>query len=534
MEEEDPFPGASDNNNNNNNNKLVNSREWSVDEQLLWKSHRFRSPSVHNNSNNNNNANATTTTNSKPTFTTRNGEVLTLKEHDVVFEPPLLEDPSRDFLAAYYYHVGVQPKDHRKPETPQDPPNTTNNNSTNNNSSNKQLMGLVQKHSSPYHMNQNIRRDGLAALLDASEEKQQEELEVVVGEMATTSLNAPKIGEVAWMPDRLCKTCYSCDTPFTVFRRRHHCRLCGQVFCNKCSGYFVPAAAAASCRKLSIPENTNNNNSTSAITLRSCKMCFDIVTEAQEKQATSVERKRKQQGNNNSNAAGTITNSITTELPAATPKRGPTFSVVDTKSSSNNHNTATTNAKPQQQQGGSHSAMEESSAFLRQWSKAIGAEGITSLATKTAGMVMDETHEAVAAAAAAVLPLSSVKQQQQQQQQSKHSATTSSSTIPAISAASSSTSASSQKLQDRSSLVKEGNRHLGETAASHLEQMTASLLESDAPLLWKHASKKEDLQNKWVHKLMSLATRCCATVDTNVKKGDMLDIRPYVKIKGKR
>ena len=30
-----------------------------------------------------------------------------------------------------------------------------------------------------------------------------------------------------WMPDQLCKQCYACETPFTVFRRRHHCRLCG-------------------------------------------------------------------------------------------------------------------------------------------------------------------------------------------------------------------------------------------------------------------------------------------------------------------
>ena len=36
----------------------------------------------------------------------------------------------------------------------------------------------------------------------------------------------------------------------------------------------------------------------------------------------------------------------------------------------------------------------------------------------------------------------------------------------------------------------------------------------------------------WIAKLMALATRCCATVQPNVKKGDLLDIRPYVKIKG--
>jgi len=42
-----------------------------------------------------------------------------------------------------------------------------------------------------------------------------------------------------WMPDRLCKQCYACDAQFTVFRRRHHCRLCGQVFCSSCSYFFI-------------------------------------------------------------------------------------------------------------------------------------------------------------------------------------------------------------------------------------------------------------------------------------------------------
>ena len=42
-----------------------------------------------------------------------------------------------------------------------------------------------------------------------------------------------------WMPDRLCKTCYECELPFNVFRRKHHCRLCGQVFCHSCSSYSV-------------------------------------------------------------------------------------------------------------------------------------------------------------------------------------------------------------------------------------------------------------------------------------------------------
>ena len=30
---------------------------------------------------------------------------------------------------------------------------------------------------------------------------------------------------------------------------------------------------------------------------------------------------------------------------------------------------------------------------------------------------------------------------------------------------------------------------------------------------------------------MTLATRCCATVEPDVKNGDLLDIRPYCKVK---
>ena len=260
------------------------------------------------------------------------------------------------------------------------------------------------------------------------------------------------------------------------------------------------------------------------MTLRSCQMCFEIVTEAKEGKTT--ERKRKQ-----GNAA--FSNPSNGELAGTTPKRvEPTTTQISNADQNNGNNKSA---------GSAIAGLEESSAFLRQWSKAIGAEGITSLATKTAGMVIDETQEAVAAAAAAVLPLSA------QQRETSQSSTT----IPDITTAVSSSSTSlppnalSNVNQDRSAIVKEGNMHLGQTAASHLEQMAASLLESDAPLLWQDAGtfdskdenkeeseiEKEKIRKKWVHKLMSLATRCCATVDTNVKKGDMLDIRPYVKIK---
>ncbi|XP_033727626.1 1-phosphatidylinositol 3-phosphate 5-kinase-like [Pecten maximus] len=43
-----------------------------------------------------------------------------------------------------------------------------------------------------------------------------------------------------WMPDSSCKECYDCGDKFTTFRRRHHCRICGQIFCSKCCNQELP------------------------------------------------------------------------------------------------------------------------------------------------------------------------------------------------------------------------------------------------------------------------------------------------------
>ncbi|KAK6165394.1 hypothetical protein SNE40_022328 [Patella caerulea] len=46
-----------------------------------------------------------------------------------------------------------------------------------------------------------------------------------------------------WMPDHSCKQCYDCGDKFTTFRRRHHCRVCGQIFCSKCCNQELPGKA---------------------------------------------------------------------------------------------------------------------------------------------------------------------------------------------------------------------------------------------------------------------------------------------------
>ncbi|XP_045464624.1 1-phosphatidylinositol 3-phosphate 5-kinase [Harmonia axyridis] len=43
-----------------------------------------------------------------------------------------------------------------------------------------------------------------------------------------------------WMPDSVSKQCYECLEKFTTFRRRHHCRVCGQIFCSSCCNQQIP------------------------------------------------------------------------------------------------------------------------------------------------------------------------------------------------------------------------------------------------------------------------------------------------------
>lgn len=63
-------------------------------------------------------------------------------------------------------------------------------------------------------------------------------------------------GPPVWVPDQDVVQCSCCQAQFTLFRRRHHCRACGQIFCADCSkftkdlncwGYNGPVRVCESC-----------------------------------------------------------------------------------------------------------------------------------------------------------------------------------------------------------------------------------------------------------------------------------------------
>ncbi|RWS07751.1 zinc finger FYVE domain-containing protein 16-like protein [Dinothrombium tinctorium] len=79
-----------------------------------------------------------------------------------------------------------------------------------------------------------------------------------------------------WIPDNDAPSCMSCDTKFTVIKRRHHCRACGKVLCSQCcnSKAKLPYLSNKEARVCSVclpllsnveDENSHANTSSNAI-----------------------------------------------------------------------------------------------------------------------------------------------------------------------------------------------------------------------------------------------------------------------------
>lgn len=74
-----------------------------------------------------------------------------------------------------------------------------------------------------------------------------------------------------WMPDRSCRMCYECESQFTIFNRRHHCRICGKVFCGRCTLNTIAA-----------PVNSPRRGHDENERVRACNYCFKIHTDRSE------------------------------------------------------------------------------------------------------------------------------------------------------------------------------------------------------------------------------------------------------------
>lgn len=81
--------------------------------------------------------------------------------------------------------------------------------------------------------------------------------------------NRPKssiLSKEFWMKDENARDCFRCGEPFTTFRRKHHCRSCGQIFDNKCTtlvsgAYFDMPGPVRVCKQCEIPIISHDDDS---------------------------------------------------------------------------------------------------------------------------------------------------------------------------------------------------------------------------------------------------------------------------------
>ena len=52
-------------------------------------------------------------------------------------------------------------------------------------------------------------------------------------------IKIPKRKTSIWIPDHKVNCCFSCNERFNIIKRKHHCRLCGRIYCHSCTTYIT-------------------------------------------------------------------------------------------------------------------------------------------------------------------------------------------------------------------------------------------------------------------------------------------------------
>ncbi|XP_058791399.1 RUN and FYVE domain-containing protein 2 isoform X2 [Phymastichus coffea] len=75
----------------------------------------------------------------------------------------------------------------------------------------------------------------LAAVELRESRQQQQQQQQQPGPSSPCSPGTPETPSTVWADDRMVSQCKACSREFNIARRKHHCRNCGNIFCNACS-----------------------------------------------------------------------------------------------------------------------------------------------------------------------------------------------------------------------------------------------------------------------------------------------------------
>ncbi|QRW16388.1 ankyrin repeats [Rhizoctonia solani] len=83
--------------------------------------------------------------------------------------------------------------------------------------------------------------------------------------------------QTRWEPDDTVSECRACRRKFTWLLRKHHCRRCGQIFCDRCSSRRAVLDPSDVVLEPSVAEHQSNYPGSSS-THRVCESCYDATT----------------------------------------------------------------------------------------------------------------------------------------------------------------------------------------------------------------------------------------------------------------
>lgn len=207
-----------------------------------------------------------------------------------------------------------------------------------------------------------------------------------------------------WVPDALSTACARCGAQWTVFRRKHHCRRCFQVYCDSC----------CSCKVVLPGYGTEPQ--------RVCKICEAILSgstvtatigaDGRIIQTSSMMNAGQQQQQQSPPGSGSQTASPSSAAsgPSSSRGRAGESKLEDRSGASNNNN--------------SNKPLPSLECFPRERRVLlVGSAGVGkgSFVQTACGLSSSPYSTSAGAAAAGVGSSSSAPQQQQQQQQAQHS-----------------------------------------------------------------------------------------------------------------
>ena len=70
----------------------------------------------------------------------------------------------------------------------------------------------------------------------------------------SNNINIPSRKPSIWIPNNKITKCFNCKAEFGLLLRKHHCRICGRIFCQNCSKW--------NCEKNEFINSTSPPNST--------------------------------------------------------------------------------------------------------------------------------------------------------------------------------------------------------------------------------------------------------------------------------